>query len=469
MSQAKLSLPDRAALVDLLAMAHNDPALFATGVLRVERLRAWQARYCGEITGRLNGGERHLKALLRTCHGAGKTFFAAMILLWFMTTRHNARGLTTAPTWSGVEGLLWPEIAKLYNGSLLRPLGLGRLMQTKLDYGKTWYAVGASSDRPENLEGHHSDTAAIRIVDEAKAVPNSVFVATDGLLNAPESLDLWISTPSVEAGEFFERDENGGESVLRAAVDVDQLISDETMDERERLGYLSWKNEKLKSWGLDSAEFQSRIMAKYIDNSEGALFPSSWIERAMQQEFDVETPRVAGLDPAGSVDGDQSALAVASMRDDINRVRVFSVTGWHERDTMVSKSKALSAAHDMRARLRIDSVGLGKGVADAARQNNLGVVVEDYRASDKAREPERFSNRKAEDAWALRILLEQNLVRLPVDDKLRGQMRAMKYEILATGKLRVVDPADSPDLADAVIIATAAPRFGYSTLHSVDF
>ena len=45
---------------------------------------------------------------------------------------------------------------------------------------------------------------------------------------------------------------------------------------------------------------------------------------------------------------------------------------------------------------------------------------------------------------------------------LKSQMRAMKYEILQNGKLRVIDPPDSPDLSDAVVIASSKPRPGYA-------
>jgi hypothetical protein len=34
----------------------------------------------------------------------------------------------------------------------------------------------------------------------------------------------------------------------------------------------------------------------------------------------------------------------------------------------------------------------------------------------------------------------------------------MKFKILASGKKQVIDPSDSPDLADAVISGCATPR-----------
>ncbi len=467
-----LSQDEWAALGKILEAAYNDPALFAEKVLLIPGLRSWQLDVCRRIAHRLNRGDRRLRVVGRTCHGAGKTFLAALILLWFMTERFNARGLTTAPTWAQVETVLWPEVAKLYNRSLLKPLGFGRLLNTKLNFGETWFAIGASSDRPENLEGQHSDFASIRLVDEAKAVEPNVFEATEGLLNSPESLDFWISTPSIETGDFFDRDMGADPDVIRFVVDVDQLIADPLMSQAERDGYAAWKRERAEEWGEESAEYQSRVMAKYIDNAEGALFPSSWIERAITQTFEVKAPVIAGMDVAGSVDGDQSAVALVYGPDDHDRIHVHVVDGWNERDTMKSKGRAVAIAKPVGAPLRVDTIGIGKGVADSIAAD--GYPMQEYRASEKPKDDKRFSNRKAEDAWSIRQKMEKGLVRLTAEtpsllQKVKSQMRSDKYEILQTGKLRVVDPEDSPDLVDAVIIGAAEARIGFAAVYAEDF
>lgn len=452
------------ALVGLIKRSVNDPAFFITKILRPEELGprwVWQKRVCDQIRDELASGNRHVKVLIRSCHGAGKTFLAAALTLWWTQTRKNARTLTLAPTWSGVEDHIWPNIAQLRGGSLLR--GWGKMLQTELvlgeesaDGGKpVWYATGASSDHPENLEGHHSPTAAMRVVDEAKAVEAAIFTATEGMLDAPRTLDLWISTPSIATGEFYKRD-TGSEDCIRHVIDVDQLIADGVTEK------IAWKENLLEKWGESSPEYQSRVMARYIDNADGALFPSSWIEKAMAHTWTVEKPVNAALDVAGSTDGDQNAFVVVSGPDSYDHVQVKNLSSWHERDTMVTKGRAVKAFRESGARsLRVDVIGLGKGVADAARQDQ--VPVAEYRASDRASEPERFLNRKAEDAWRLRALLEKGLVRLPADQALKAELVAMRYEVMSSGKLRVVDPSDSPDLADAVIIgcAGAVRSFGF--------
>jgi phage terminase large subunit len=437
-------------IVALLAEVHDDPAAFWRLVLRGEP-RRWQAAVCEEIRLRLEAGERHLSVLIRSCHGAGKTTLAVVLSLWWTATRPHSRGLTTAPTWAAVEGVFWIELARLFSGSLLARAGFGRLLTTELSFEPGWDLVGLSTDHPVNLEGRHSPTAAVRVVDEAKAVEGAVFESTEALLDAPETLDVWISTPSIPSGPFFDRDVKGRADVIRSVVTINDLIAEGLP------GKADWQASRLAEWGENSPEYQSRAMARYMNDAEGALFPFAWVERAMAADFDVPLVPVAGLDVAGSVAGDETALALLAGPDVLGRCHVRSVTSWRVRDTQESKGRALALVREAGANvLAVDVVGLGKGVADSIRQDFPG--VSEFRASDRAEDPERFTNLKAETAWKLRGLLEAGRIRLPQSATLKAQLLGMRYAITPQGKIRVVDPPDSPDLVDSVLIALAGQR-----------
>lgn len=461
-------------IVELFEACYDDPLLFFEEVLYVKP-RKWQRRILSEIRDRRQRGELHTKLHIRTCHQSGKTFMSGGLVLWWGGTRPGSRVLTTAPTWKGVEDLLWNEIHKLYEQGLLAQLRLGRMLDVKWDMGRGWFATGAASDKPANLEGQGSEIAAARIVDEAKTVPDAVYVATQGMLASAETLDVWISTPSIRSGKFYMRDMDGGDEVIRAVVTIDDLIEDGVP------GKVRWKEEALKEYGgEDHFEYRSRAMGEYIDNAEGALFPFSWIERAMftdeeraarkLEAWHVGGQITVGYDVAGSVDGDENATAAVCGPDNLMRYEVKGMDHWHERDTMVSKDRVVETMRELRGRcVRVDVQGLGKGVSDAilreVRERNLTFFVEEYRSADQAGEPNqpettdpgdpknRFLNKKAENAWSVRMAMEQDRVRLPKLPKLREQMAAMKYEI-RNGKIRVVDPEnDSPDWWDAVLMA----------------
>ena len=438
-----------AEIAAVLVACQNDPALFTEVVLGL-KLRVWQRRVCEEIAARLAAGDRHIEVLVRSCHGAGKTALAAFLSLWWTSTREHSRTITTAPTWAMVRGLLWKEIDKLYSASSLSKIRLGKLLEASLELGPGWDLVGLASDQPANLEGRHSPIAAGRIVDEAKAVPGGVFESTEGLLDAPETFDLWISTPSIPSGNFFDRDIKGGPDVIRAVVTIDDLIAEGLP------GKVEWKAKRLKEWGENSPEYQARALARYISDAEGALFPFAWVERAMVATFQVEGPTVAGLDVAGSVAGDETVLALVSGPDEGGRYVVHSTAGWHERDTQVSKGRVLATVLNPFGSvscLRVDVVGLGKGVKDSIAADFK--ETHEYRASDKPSDGTRFLNRKAEGAWMFRGLLEAGRIRLPKSPILKAQLLGMRYTIDPKGRIRVVDPSDSPDHVDAVLIALA--------------
>jgi hypothetical protein len=442
-------------LAALLAELHDDPLGFFRLVLKVEP-RRWQARGLAEIGDRLRAGEKHIRFTGRCCHGAGKTMCAAGLGIFWTATRPGCRGVTLATTWTGVADLLWVEIAKLYRGSLLAQAGVGRLLDTSLTFADGWDLTGLSSNENEtiNLEGRHG-AAALRIVDEARSVRPAALESTEGLLDAPETCDIWITVPSIPSGPFFDRDTKG-KDIVRAVVTIDDLV-DEGLD-----GKAEWRARRLEEWGENSPEYQSRCLARYVSDAEGALFPFSWVERAMTAaDFEVDLSPVAGLDPAGSVAGDQTAFATISGPDLLGRFHVRGVTGWHERDTQASKGLALMLVREAGADvLAVDTIGVGKGLSDSIRQDFPAVV--EFRASDRANDPTRYVNRKAEIAWELRRLLEGGLIRLPKDAALRAQLVAMKYEILSSGKIRVVDPSDSPDLVDAVLVALSVAAGGRS-------
>lgn len=456
----------------MLEACYYDPADFFRAFLRFEYLYTWQRRVCEQMTDAIWSGAKHLKVLCRTAHGAGKTAFVAGLVQNFIYTRPQPKALTLAQSWEGVEDLIWAAINRQWKHSLMADLSWGRCLTTRLEIGPDEFAVGSSSDKPAKLEGKHG-LAAMRVIDEAKGVEEEVFEATDGLLSAPETWDIWISTPSIPDGQFYRRDMGNDTSVIRAFATVEDLIQDYKQFGYPTLaGMEAWRDEKLRDWGENDSRYRSRCMAEYIDNVEGALFPASWIERACSTDFGKDMKPVVtmvGMDVAGSDDGDENAVAAVERFED-GRVRVLGLKSWFERDTMRSKERAQAFARMYSAPLRVDSIGIGKGVLDQSRADKF--ETEEFRASDKPRKDEdRYVNRKAQESWLLRERLEKgqcDFSRLPHEmrQRLKAQMVGMRYEERG-GKVRVVDPTDSPDLFDAILIGAARRRPGIVGLHHI--
>ena len=450
-------------MLPLFREAYSDPIFYAQHFLRIppHKFRKWQIdQVLAPLRDRLKRGEKRHRVVVRTCHGAGKTFIAAVVANFWMDTRPGARCLTTAPTWAGVENLLWPEIRGLHQRSILRPMKFGRMLRTRYEISPEWYAVGAASDDPQNLEGHHSKTAAARFVDETKAVSRATIVHTDGMLDAPETLDFWTSTPSIAAGPLYERDvkhARPGDGVIRVKVTIDDLVKEGIPGRAEK------REEWLQDWGEESDEYQSRALANYLTDTERALFPLPWIERAIEnppQFMQGSLRPVAGWDVAGSVSGDENAVAKGLGFDAGGVLQLLALKTWRNENTIRAKGEALAFINDDERRtfLVVDALGLGKGAYDALSVEEY--PVDSWIASTKANDATRFVNRKTEVAFVLRDLLRDGKFAIPrpkddreklLIDKLKTQAAGMRFEVLPNGKNRVVDPDASPDLLDAVL------------------
>src|SRR5258708_33595572 len=63
---------------------------------------------------------RNRRTAVKACHSSGKTFCAADAVLWWITAHPDGIAITTAPTWTQVEKLLWGEISKSVGGAAIR-------------------------------------------------------------------------------------------------------------------------------------------------------------------------------------------------------------------------------------------------------------------------------------------------------------------------------------------------------------
>ena len=110
------------------------------------------------------------------------------------------------------------------------------------------------------------------------------------------------------------------------------------------------------------------------------------------------------------------------------------------------------------AKVVVSSVGLGAGLAGYLRR--LGYYVIDFNGGERARQHERFLNRRAETYWYMREQIEAGHVGLPSDDYLIDELLSVRWRSTPDGKIRI-EPKDeikgrlgrSPDRADAVTMA----------------
>ena len=458
---------DRRQARRLITQARKDPAWFARHVLGVQ---PWSRQM--DI---LNAVRDHPKVAVRSCHGIGKSFTAALVILWFLYCHPGAIVLSTAPTWRQVDKLIWKEVRAAYNRSRV-PLG-GKLMPSapEIRIDADWYAAGLSTNQPDRFQGFHAEHILV-VVDEAAGVPEQIFEAVDGVLTSAHSRLLLLGNPTSASGTFYDAFRKPGwRTIAVSAFDTPNFTTFGITEDDIRTGAWqekitgslpipqlitpAWVADKYIQWGPESPAYQSRVLGRFPEQTTDTLIPLAWIEAAMQRWTETEEgdPTVLGVDVARFGD-DRTVIAVRRGR------KVLPLKVYRQQGTMETAGMAMALAREYeRAAINVDVIGVGAGVVD--RLEEQGVDVAGINVAESAKDPEQFANLRTELWWGLRERLRPDApdpVGLPPDDELLAELAAPKYKFTSRGQW-ALEPKEetkkrlgySPDKADAVVLAFA--------------
>ena len=131
-----------------------------------------------EVLAQIARGRRRIA--IRSGHGVGKTALQAWLMLWFGTTRADAKIPATAPTSHQLVDLLWGEAAKWRLALAERLPTLGEAIEIRADridflpWRSTAYARTSRRDQSEALQGFHAANLMF-LIDEGSGVDDRVF------------------------------------------------------------------------------------------------------------------------------------------------------------------------------------------------------------------------------------------------------------------------------------------------------
>ena len=442
----------------------QDPEYFTSRILN-KRLWPIQA----EILRSVRDNER---TAVRSCHGIGKTFTAAMCILWFLYSHKKAIVLSTAPTWRQVEKLIWKEIRTAYREAII-PLG-GTLFpkspELHLIYDE-WYAAGLSTNEPDRFQGFHEEHILV-VVDEAAGVNVEIFEAIEGILTSSGARLLLIGNPTSIGTPFYDAFTKPGfytfhvsafdtPNFTEAGITAEDIANDTWQEKSEEVPYPrlitpSWVSDRYKAWGPESSPYQVRVMGNFPEQGEDTLIPLVWIELSMERWKDMREgqPVKLGVDVA-AYGSDKTVIAVRK-GDKLTELRVYSQKNTRETAGLVQQA---SREHGT-VRISVDEIGIGRGVVDSLEEagyEDVGINV-----AEKSSDSERWHNLRAELWCKFRELLDPEKVGigLPPDDELLAELASVKYKIDSRGAIQIEAKEDmkrrlghSPDRADAVVLA----------------
>jgi hypothetical protein len=443
----------------------------------------------------------HRKTVVKSCHAVSKSHTASRITAWWLDIHKPGEAfvVTSASTASQVRAVLWREIGRAHSLGDLN----GRCNQTEwlmeVNGKEELVAMGRKPDEFDAtaFQGIHAPKVLV-IFDEACGINGPLWDAADSLIANADSKFLAIGNPDDPQTEFYDICKPGsgwhvlsisafetpnltGESMPK--IVLDQLISKIYVEEKRRKWAPTWE------WNTEGTRVEpptavatgkiarhesahpfwfSKVLGEFpIQSDASGLIPLAWIHAAQQRTLKGDGKNELGVDVGAG--GDESTCAH-------NRGGVVRII-WSNRnpDTMATCGEIIASLRKTSATVaKIDSIGIGRGVADRGKELAAPIVavnvgempMQRRRNKQKTRleepDPEDFINLKAEACWGVREMFERGEVDIdPEDEDLATELANIRYSRTSSGKLKIESKDDykrrtkllSPNRFDALVLA----------------
>lgn len=455
-------------MVNLIDIYWDDPVAFVQDILEAEPDK-WQRDT-------LNGLAENPKVSVRSGQGVGKTALEAWTAIWYLSCRPNPKVICTAPTKQQLHDVLWAEIAKWLEGSVVK--NFLKWTKTKvymIGSEERWFATARTATKPENMQGFHEDYMLF-IVDEASGVADPIMEAILGTLSGQENKLLMCGNPTRTSGVFY--DSHHRDRVDYVTLKVSSY--DSTRTNKQNIESL------LRKYGEDSDVARVRVFGDFPKAEKDGFIPLYLAEAATKGKPYLNDDGIEEI-PEGAVLG--IGVDVARFGEDETVIttrigkKVIRQEGFYGQDTMKTVGETLRTAREFMRKysknhciINVDDDGVGGGVSDrlleVKREERLFITVNRCRNGAVADDYENYDSWGTE-SWAnLKDILK--FIEIPDDDDLVAQLTTRKYHVTSKGKIALESKKEmkkrnlpSPDKADSLVLAFAngsieENRYGHS-------
>jgi len=465
----------------------SDPALFATHILGVS---LWDRE--AEILQSIKASRR---TAVKACHGVGKTFTLAMAALWWLARYPEGIVLTTSPTQRQVRTQLWSEIRRAVERA---KVPYPPLKTTELKFrDENNFAIGLSTNQAENFQGYHgkyvliiADEApgitiglstnqaenfqgyhgkyVLIIADEAPGITSGIWDAVAGTMAGGTVHIVMAGNPTIPSGAFFDAfsKERGlwscftidpFDSPNLKGLTLEQLLRMDPNEggplDRNPIPYLvtkRWVFDQYLAWwhGSESSSpnWLSRVLARFPDQAQNALFKMIWLERAKRNALQNPIsdsgagPLVAGVD----VGGGESETVAYVCESNHDRRKIIAMGAWRNEDTRGQVVNFLNAYRSRLSTVRVDAIGIGHNFGLNLRSDrfpvelvNVGMPCESKPQLGENDPSRRFLNLKASYYQALADAFEHDQIEGLTDETTIGQLAGILTEFDSRGRIRI--------------------------------
>ena len=410
----------------------------------------------------------HRRTAVRSAHGVGKSHTASLVAAWWLDTHPPGEAfvVTSAPTFAQVRAILWRYIRRVHRRGKLA----GRVNQTEWHIEDELVAFGRKpADHDESaFQGIHARYVLV-ILDEACGIPEQLWIAADALTTNADCRILAIGNPDNPASYFRKVCVPGsGWNVLGiSAFDSPNLTGEEVPEGvAQALVGRAWVEEKAAEWGEDNPLYQSKVLGEFSEDAPNKVARASDVAlcridpEAKPKATDLE-PVELGVDVGGG--GDETVIRERRGRRAGREWRAHT-----DRPEKIAPLVLTALIESGATVVKVDSIGVGFGVIGELRnladQRKHKAQIIAVNVSEKASQPDKFKNLRAEIWWEIaRGLSERqgwDLSGMENADTTVAQLLEPLWEVDAQGRIQV-EPKDeikkrlgrSPDNADALLLA----------------
>lgn len=444
---------------EIVSLYQDDPIRFFTDVLDVRRDFIWS-----KIVEIAESVRDNKKTAVKAGHSVSKSYSASRIALWFLYNFYPSTVITTAPSHTQVEDILWREIRSAHASARV-PLG-GKVNKTQIELGEKWFAYGFATksdtvtQEATRFQGFHNDNILI-IFDEAAGIESVIWRAKDALLTAGNCKFLAIGNPTVSKGDFVDCFKDKTYNKITISV----LDTPNYIEGKEIIPGVSgrdYENDTRTKYGADSNYYKARVLGEIPDDDVDSLIPLAWIERAERRApYDKYrfTKRFLTVDVADGGD-DWTVIKAWDNKTEIDSL-VLRQKKVEECEPFVWR---MVRKHGCNAVI-VDADGIGRvmiGLLNATKDKDFTVIPFEG-SSTLVRDPAMFRHRRSEGHWAMRNDFNDNIISISKDDEQREELSSIKLDDKYTKGFIKIEAKEeikkrigrSPNLSDAIMMMSA--------------
>ena len=390
------------------------------------------------------------KLAVKAGHGVGKSYVLSRLAIAFLVTYPQSKVITTAPTWTQVEKILWSEIRTAVRTAKY-PVG-GDPLTVELRLADDWFALGMSTDELDRFQGFHAPHVLV-IFDEASGIPQGMWEAADSLMVGSHSHWVVVGNPLEPSGPFYHAFQSGSpwSNITISCEDCPNV-----RENREVIPGLvgrEWVDAKRREWGEDSPLFASRVLGQFPAIALSHVIERSWVLNCLGRYLPPTFPQKFLTIDVADMGDDHTVMYVW----DGPKILKSTIYGKVEAMQSAGNAVALAKATDCTAIIG-DAGGLGAPVMQRIRElagSEMDVIP--VNGAEKSMKEE-FRNMRAEVWFTAGQLLQEGQACLPDDPTLMADLTAPVYTI-RSGKILIQDKDEikrelgrSPDQGDACVL-----------------